>query len=167
MREPIGIKITSIFLILHCVTQLVPLILLASRHGPDALIIIFIILGSILPLMGLVSAIGLFCMRVWGQNTVILFSQISIAFYGISIPLSCTLEGFSGGLVIPAFFLLVYLLSLPIWCSYYLSSPPIAILFKKPMEKKPVQVSSENKKRKKLFIFDLISNISKNDKDEL
>jgi hypothetical protein len=163
MKEPIGIKLTSILLILYCGIQLVSLLLL-SRHMSNAGIKFFIILDSILPLMGLVSAIGLFFMSVWGRNAVVLFSQISIAFYGISIPLSCVLEGFSSSLVIPAFFLLVYLLSLPIWCSYYLSSPPIAILFKKPIEKKPVQASSN--KEEKVFLLDLINNISKNDKDK-
>jgi len=129
MTKLTGVKITSILLILYCTIQLAFVSSLAS-FKVDALIISLIFLGSILPLFGLISGIGLLGMRTWARDKVILFSKICLVFYGCGIPLSCVLEGSSNRSVITAIFLLGYFLSLPIWCLYYLSKPRILLLLK-------------------------------------
>ncbi|MFH1078773.1 MAG: hypothetical protein V1766_00685 [Pseudomonadota bacterium] len=132
-KRPGGVKITAILLIIICGFQIVSLLLIMTKvasnvaPGPGAVISSIIIFGSIIPLLGLASGIGLLGMKIWARKFTIIFSITSIAVIGPVIAVSYTLDSRHYGLDL--FFLVAYSLSLPVWSLYYFTRQHIKVLF--------------------------------------
>ena len=135
MAIPRGVKITAILLIVICGIQFLTFFLFgvgtAIKKGAGANTSIFSLffMWSILPAMGLVSGIGLLRLITWARKLVLIFSTLSIVFYGLSIPISYTLMGSLTSSIFNIIFTLTYGCGLPLWSLYYFTRPHIKVLF--------------------------------------
>jgi len=135
LTKPRGIKITAIFLIIIGCIQIISLLLImtkmASKISPGSGAIIFslIILGSVLPAMGLVSGIGLIRLKTWARKVTLIFSTLSIVLYGLGVASSIALGGSSRNSGFALVFVLAYGCALPLWSLFYFTRPHIRVLF--------------------------------------
>jgi hypothetical protein len=128
-----GIKTTAILLIFICGIQIVGLLFVMAKmasktgHGTGLIIIPFIMVGSILPVIGLVSGVGLMSIKPWALKYVLGFSKMSIALYGFGVVLHIFFD--SSSRISDVIFFIAYGCTLPLWCLYYLTRPHIESLF--------------------------------------
>lgn len=127
---PKGIKYTGMALIALCGLQVISwnviMVMAASAlktNIGDFVIYSSCIFGSIVPVLGVITGIGVYNLKAWGKTMSLLFSIISILLYSIAFALvSYNDPAWRYSLHIVVFPGL-YLLGLPIWSLYYFTRP--------------------------------------------
>lgn len=129
---PKGLRITAVATIAQCGIQIVGFLIIlwvaAAKMGitfGEYVIYSTALLGSLLPLFGIVAGTGLLLKKSWGRKSSLVFSVIAIFLYGTAFALMLIQDpNFEGKLhyfILPA----IGLMGIPVWNLYYLNKKNI------------------------------------------